>query len=139
MPPPEASEDHEFYPGKHPAYANVPKEEIPTTESLKLTLERVLPYWQNTIVPAIKSGKKVLIAAHGNSIRAIVKYLDNIPEDKITGVDIPTGVPLVYTLDDDMKPLPQEGAAAPLAGKYLVDEAALKAKVDEVKNQAGGK
>ena len=88
-----------------------------TQQSLKLTLERVLPYWNDTIVPTIKSGKRVVVAAHGNSIRAILKHLDNIPEDIITKIDVPTGVPLVYEFDADMKPIKQEGAAEHLSGR----------------------
>ncbi len=78
-------------------------EELPATESLKITLERVLPYWHNTLAPMIKSGKRVIIAAHGNSLRAMVKYLDNIPDSEITELNIPTGIPLVYELDENLK------------------------------------
>jgi 2,3-bisphosphoglycerate-dependent phosphoglycerate mutase len=81
------------------------KEELPSTESLKITLERVLPYWHSALVPAIQSGGRTLIVAHGNSIRALVKYLDNVSESEITELNIPTGIPLVYELDEEMMPL----------------------------------
>ena len=84
------------------SYANLKNEELPVTESLKDTLDRVLPYWDETIEPALKAEKKVLVAAHGNTLRAIVKYLDNMSSDEIIGVDIPTGFPLVYELDEDL-------------------------------------
>jgi len=88
-----------------PRYARVPREELPLTECLKDTVARVLPIWNESIAPAIKSGKKVVIAAHGNSIRALVKYLDNISDDDIVGLNIPNGVPLVYELDESLKPI----------------------------------
>ncbi|MEM5325774.1 2,3-diphosphoglycerate-dependent phosphoglycerate mutase [Paraburkholderia sp. JHI2823] len=88
-----------------PRYARVPREELPLTECLKDTVARVLPVWNESIAPAIKSGKKVVIAAHGNSIRALVKYLDNISDDDIVGLNIPNGVPLVYELDESLKPI----------------------------------
>eukprot|EP00055_Hartaetosiga_balthica_P014730 m.82699 g.82699 ORF g.82699 m.82699 type:complete len:260 (-) comp8673_c0_seq1:2213-2992(-) len=135
VPPPEATKEHEYYPGNFAWAQSIPKDKLPLTESLKLTLERVLPYWNETIVPTIKSGKRVLIAAHGNSIRAIIKYLDNIPEDVITNINIPTGVPLLYEFDDGMNPIKLEGAAEHLSGKYLIDEEELKRKIDEVAHQ----
>jgi 2,3-bisphosphoglycerate-dependent phosphoglycerate mutase len=92
-------------PGNFPAYKNVDEADLPTTESLKLTVDRFLPYWFDTIAPTIKSGKRVLIAAHGNSLRALVKYLDNMSEEDIIKLNIPTGVPLVYELDEDLKPI----------------------------------
>jgi len=85
-----------------PSYANLKNKESPATESLKDTLDRVLPYWYETIQPALKAGKQVLVAAHGNSLRAIVKYLDNMSSSEIMGVDIPTGFPLVYELDEGL-------------------------------------
>ncbi len=84
-------------------YAGLTPEQLPVAESLKITLERVLPYWHSVLVPTIKSGKRILISAHGNSIRALVKHLDNISDAEITGLNIPTGIPLVYELDDDLK------------------------------------
>ena len=105
IPPPALEKTDERYPGNFPAYKDVDEADLPTTESLKLTVDRFLPYWFDTIAPAIKSGKKVLIAAHGNSLRALVKYLDNVSEEEIIKLNIPTGVPLVYELDEDLKPI----------------------------------
>ena len=94
-----------------------------------------MPMWENEIVPDIKAGKKVLIAAHGNTLRALVKHLDNISEEAITGLNIPTGVPLVYELDDDMNVIPNENAIAPLQGLYLGDLADVRARIEGVANQ----
>jgi 2,3-bisphosphoglycerate-dependent phosphoglycerate mutase len=88
-----------------PRYASLTPDQLPSTESLKLTLERVLPYWHSTLSPVIRSGKRVIVAAHGNSIRALVKYLDNISDTEITELNIPTGLPLVYEFDKELKPL----------------------------------
>jgi 2,3-bisphosphoglycerate-dependent phosphoglycerate mutase len=104
-PPPALELADERHPRFDPRYASLTPEQLPATESLKITLERVLPYWHTTIVPVIQSGKRVLIAAHGNSIRALVKYLDNISEEEITELNIPTGIPLVYELDENMQPI----------------------------------
>ena len=105
VPPPALELNDERHPRFDRRYAGLTPEELPATESLKITLDRVLPYWHSTLAPMIKSGKRVLIAAHGNSLRAMVKYLDNIPDDEITELNIPTGIPLVYELDDDLKPI----------------------------------
>jgi 2,3-bisphosphoglycerate-dependent phosphoglycerate mutase len=105
VPPPSLEESDERYPGKDPRYQSLKKTDVPKTECLKDTVERFLPFWHETVVPSLKSGKRVIIAAHGNSLRALVKYLDNIPDDEIVGLNIPTGVPLVYELDDDLKPI----------------------------------
>jgi len=102
-PPPSLQKDDERYPGKDARYAGLTEAELPLTECLKDTVARFVPYWEETIAPTIKEGKKVVIAAHGNSLRALVKYLDNIPEDEIVGLNIPTGIPLVYELDDNLK------------------------------------
>jgi len=104
-PPPELTADDERYPGHDPRYADLSPDELPLTECLKDTVARFLPYWHEEIAPTIKSGKRVIIAAHGNSLRALVKYLDKISDEKIPGLNIPTGVPLVYELDDDLKPI----------------------------------
>ena len=104
-PPPALEPTDERHPRFDPRYAALTPEQLPATESLKITLERVLPYWHATLVPAIRSGQRVLVAAHGNSIRALVKYLDHISEAEITELNIPTGVPLVYELDEEMKPV----------------------------------
>ena len=103
--PPALEKSDERYPGNDPHYANLIEAELPLTECLKDTVARFMPYWEETIAPTIKSGKKVLIAAHGNSLRALVKYLDNVSEEEIVGLNIPTGIPLVYELDDDLKPI----------------------------------
>ena len=98
IPPPEIDESSEYFPGNDPRYRDVPKSDLPRTESLKLTEERFMPEWNEVLVPEIKSGKNILIAAHGNSLRALVKHLDNISPDQICNLNIPTGVPLVYEL-----------------------------------------
>ena len=105
IPPPALTPDDERYPGHDARYRELSAEELPLTECLKDTVARFLPLWHETIAPAIRSGQKVLIAAHGNSLRALVKYLDDIPESEIVELNIPTGMPLVYELDDDLKPL----------------------------------
>ena len=105
VPPPALDWEDERHPRFDPRYASLPPEQLPATESLKITLERVLPYWHSTLAPVIRSGKRVIVAAHGNSIRALVKYLDNISDVAIPEVNIPTGVPLVYEFDDDLKPI----------------------------------
>jgi len=130
VPPPELTEDDERYPGKDPRYKNLKKSEIPLTESLKITVARFIPYWLDTIVPAIKSGKKVIIAAHGNSLRALVMHLDNISKEEIVKLNIPTGVPLVYELDDELKPIKHY---------YLGDQEKISAAINSVANQAKNK
>ncbi len=105
VPPPALELTDARHPKFDPRYASLPPEQQPATESLKITLERVLPYWHSTLTLAIKTGKRVIIVAHGNSIRALVKYLDNISDDAITELNIPTGIPLVYELDKDLKPI----------------------------------
>ena len=135
IPPPEIDLKSSHYPGNDAKYKGIKEAEKIRTESLKTTLDRVLPYWQNTIAPVVKSGKKVVIAAHGNSLRALVKYLDNIPDDQIAELNIPTGVPLVYTLDANLKPIPHKDAIAPLTGRYVGDQENIKARILGVKNQ----
>jgi 2,3-bisphosphoglycerate-dependent phosphoglycerate mutase len=105
VPPPALELSDERHPRFDRRYHGINADELPATESLKITLERVLPYWHSTLVPMIKSGKRVLIAAHGNSLRAMVKYLDSIPDNEITELNIPTGIPLVYELDSNLKPI----------------------------------
>ncbi|HMD76402.1 MAG TPA: 2,3-diphosphoglycerate-dependent phosphoglycerate mutase [Terracidiphilus sp.] len=101
--PPALDEEDPRYPGRDPRYRNVPKEQLPLSECLKDTVDRFLPCWHQVIAPSIRSGKQVLIAAHGNSLRALVKYLEDVPEQQIVDLNIPTGVPLVEELDDDLK------------------------------------
>lgn len=105
IPPPKLNTDDARYPGKDPRYADLSTEELPLTECLQDVVERFLPYWHSTIAPDVRAGKRVLIAAHGNSLRALVKYLDNISDDEIPGLNIPTGVPLVYELQDNLRPI----------------------------------
>lgn len=103
--PPALEKSDERYPGNDPRYQDLDTKDIPQTECLKDTVARFLPYWHDTIAPAIKSGKRVIIAAHGNSLRALVKYLDNVSDEEIVSLNIPTGIPLVYELDDNFKPI----------------------------------
>lgn len=105
IPPPALEKSDSRHPGTDPRYRELSPSELPLTECLKDTVARFLPYWHQTIVPTINSGKKVIIAAHGNSLRALVKYLDAIADEDIVGLNIPTGVPLVYELDDRLKPI----------------------------------
>lgn len=106
IPPPEVSQDDARHPSQDPRYAGI--ENLPATESLATTLERVLPCWNDVIAVDLRAGKNVLIAAHGNSLRALVKMLDDVSNEEITGFNIPTGVPLAYELDDDLKPISRE-------------------------------
>ena len=105
MPPPALEESDPRYPGRDPRYASLSKGELPLTECLKDTVARFLPHWNQVIAPVVASGQRVLITAHGNSIRALVKYLDNVSDEEIVGLNIPTGVPLVYELDDQLHPI----------------------------------
>ena len=116
-------------------YKDVPKELLPFTESLKLTEDRFMVEWEKVFVPEIKSGKKLLIAAHGNTLRALVKHLDDISEEVIPGLNIPTGVPLVYELDENLKPIKQPGAIAPLTGRYLGDQEEIQQRIGAVAAQ----
>jgi 2,3-bisphosphoglycerate-dependent phosphoglycerate mutase len=127
--PPALEPADERYPGHDPRYKSLTAAELPLTECLKDTVERFLPYWHGTIAPAVQAGQKVLIAAHGNSLRALVKDLDGIPESEIVELNIPTGIPLVYELDDDLRPLRHY---------YLGDPAAAAAAAARVANQAKG-
>jgi 2,3-bisphosphoglycerate-dependent phosphoglycerate mutase len=119
IPPPPLTPDDPRHPSRDPRYADLPPADLPLTESLKDTVDRFLPYWHESIAPSIRSGARVLIAAHGNSLRALVKYLDGIDDKTITELNIPTGIPLVYELDDALRPLrhyylgdPEAAAAA---------------------------
>jgi len=103
--PPELKEDDNRYPGNDPRYHHLDKKDIPLTECLKDTVERFLPYWHDTIAPTLKQGKRAVISAHGNSLRALVMYLDGLSKEEILKLNIPTGIPLVYELDDNLKPI----------------------------------
>lgn len=124
--PPMLEQTDERFPGKDPRYANLRPSELPAGECLADTVARVVPYWQEVIVPEILAGRKIIIAAHGNSLRALVKYLDNISDKDILELNIPTGVPLVYELDKDMKPI---------SHRYLGDAEAIAKAQAAVANQ----
>ncbi|MBY8978799.1 MAG: 2,3-diphosphoglycerate-dependent phosphoglycerate mutase [Candidatus Lokiarchaeota archaeon] len=125
-PPPTLKTSDPRYPGNDKRYEDLESKDIPLAECLKDTVERFLPYWHETIAPTIKSGKNILISAHGNSLRALVKYLDNVSEDEIVKLNIPTGIPLIYELDDDLKPIQHY---------YLGDPEAVKKATEAVANQ----
>lgn len=128
--PPLLDEKNEYYPGNDPRYQDLSPDEWPKAESLKTTIDRVIPYWEKVIAPELKAGKKVLIAAHGNSLRALVKYLDHISEEEIVGLNIPTGIPLVYEFDENLKPI---------RNYYLGDQDELKRKMEAVAKQGSAK
>lgn len=130
VPPPALELDDARHPRFDRRYAGLKPEELPATESLKITLERVLPYWHSTLAPMIKSGQRVLVAAHGNSLRAMVKYLDNVSDAEITELNIPTGIPLVYELDAGLKPV---------KSYYLGDAEAIAKAAAAVANQGKAK
>jgi 2,3-bisphosphoglycerate-dependent phosphoglycerate mutase len=128
--PPALEKSDPRFPGKDPRYEALSESELPSTECLKDTVERFLPYWHDTIAPAITLGQRVIIAAHGNSLRALVKYLDGISDDRIVSLNIPTGVPLVYELDKKLRPL---------KNYYLGDQEAIAKAMQEVANQGKAK
>ena len=130
VPPPVLDKSSEYYPGNDVRYKGLSEDLLPVTECLKDTVDRVVPYWNEKIAPDIKAGKNLVIAAHGNSLRALVKYLDNISDEEILKLNIPTGVPLVYELDADLKPI---------KSYYLGDQEALAAKMEAVANQGKSK
>ncbi|HRQ23761.1 MAG TPA: 2,3-bisphosphoglycerate-dependent phosphoglycerate mutase, partial [Anaerolineales bacterium] len=127
VPPPALESDDSRHPRFDRRYASLTPEQLPATESLKITLERVLPFWDSTLAPEIKSGKRLLVVAHGNSIRAMVKYLDNMSEAEILELNIPTGLPLVYELDENLKAITKD---------YLGDPEEAAKKAAAVANQA---
>jgi 2,3-bisphosphoglycerate-dependent phosphoglycerate mutase len=135
IPPPPLEITDERHPSRDRRYANLSPSDLPLTESLKETVARVIPYWNEVIVPDIRAGKNVLIAAHGNSLRALAMHLDNISQEEIVGLNIPTGIPLVYQLDDDLRPIEhyylgdpelaaQKAAAVAAQGKAAPESAA---------------
>jgi 2,3-bisphosphoglycerate-dependent phosphoglycerate mutase len=130
IPPTALAKDDGRFPGNDPRYKGVDVKDLPLTECLKDTVARFLPYWHETIAPTIKSGKRVIIAAHGNSLRALVKYLDNVSEADIVNLNIPTGLPLVYELDKDLKPI---------KNYYLGDPEEVKKAMEAVANQGKAK
>ncbi|MEQ8360895.1 MAG: 2,3-diphosphoglycerate-dependent phosphoglycerate mutase [Cytophagales bacterium] len=129
-PPPPLEKEDERYPGKDPRYSGLNENQIPLTESLALTVERIKPLLENDLFPRLKKGEKIIVAAHGNSIRAFKKLIENMPEDDILKVNIPTGVPLVYELDDDLNYIKDY---------YLGDQDEIKAAMNKVANQAKSK
>lgn len=129
-PPPAMTPEDAGHPANDPRYRDLDPRVLPGTESLKLTLERVLPYWHDAIAPRLKQGENVLVAAHGNSLRALVKYLDGIADDTITGLNIPTGIPLRYQLDDEL---------GVVESGYLGDAEAAEKAARDVANQAGSR
>ncbi len=130
VPPPALEPDDERFPGRDPRYAGLAATEIPRCESLKDTVARFLPYWHSDIAPALRDGRRVLVAAHGNSLRALVKYLDGISDEAIVGLNIPTGVPLVYELDAELRPV---------SHRYLGDPEAVAARMAAVAAQGKAK
>jgi len=130
VPPPSLEWDDPRHPRFDPRYANLTNKELPSAESLKITLERVLPYWHNTLEPVIKTGKRLIITAHGNSLRAMVKYLDNISDVEIPELNIPTGIPLVYELNVDLRPVTHY---------YLADEETVRKAAEAVAAQGKAK
>jgi 2,3-bisphosphoglycerate-dependent phosphoglycerate mutase len=130
IPPPPLEKSDARFPGFDPRYKDVSRAALPATECLKDTVARFVPYWQDTIAPAIKAGKKVIVAAHGNSLRALVKYLDNVSDKDIIELNIPTGIPLVYELDENLEPIRHY---------YLGDAAEIAAKMNAVANQGKAK
>ena len=130
VPPPAYTPDNQDNPSYHRRYQEIAKSSLPMTECLKDTVARFIPYWNDEIAPVIRSGKRVMITAHGNSLRALVKHLDNISDTDIPDLNIPTGIPLVYELDDNLKPIRHY---------YLGDEEKVKAAMEAVKNQGKAK
>ncbi len=124
--PPLLDENDDRYPGNDAMYRNLLEKDLPRGECLKDTVERFLPYWRDVIMPSVKSGERVLIAAHGNSLRALVKHLDNVSDEEISGLNIPTGVPLVYELDKDLRPMKHY---------YLGDQDAVRKAIEGVAAQ----
>ncbi len=132
IPPPALEPDDPRYPTNDPRYADLDPRVLPATESLKTTIDRVLPFWHDVLVPTIRSGKRVVIAAHGNSLRALVKYLDDLSSEEILALNIPTAVPLVYELDANLRPTRK-------GGQYLADPEELRKLMEAVANQGKAK
>jgi 2,3-bisphosphoglycerate-dependent phosphoglycerate mutase len=128
VPPPAMSIEDANWPGKDRRYAHLNASEVPTTECLKDTVARFLPFWESDIAPAIRRGERVLVVAHGNSLRALVKYLDNISDDEIVELNIPTGMPLMYELDDNLKPISKRYLGDPEAARKAAEAVAAQAK-----------
>ncbi|WFS61174.1 2,3-diphosphoglycerate-dependent phosphoglycerate mutase [Pseudodesulfovibrio thermohalotolerans] len=129
-PPPELDQDDDRFPGNDPRYASLAPEDLPRCESLSLTIDRTMPYWFDTVAPQVRAGKRVLIVAHGNSLRGLVKFLDGMSDEEITTLNIPTGLPLVYELNDDL---------TPIRHYYLGDPEEAARAAEAVANQAKGR
>jgi 2,3-bisphosphoglycerate-dependent phosphoglycerate mutase len=127
-PPPALDPEDERHPGHDPRYTGLSADELPCSESLRDTVDRFLPYWHETIAPDIRSGRRVLIVAHGNSLRALVKYLDDMSDEAIVGLNIPTGIPLVYELDGDLRPTRHDYLGDPEAAKKAAEAVARQAR-----------
>ena len=130
IPPPPMTKEDEGYAGKDRRYAHLSENDLPLSECLKDTVDRFLPLWENTIAPQINAGKQVMIAAHGNSLRALIKYLDEVTDEDILGINVPTGMPLVYELDENLKPTSRQ---------YLGDPEKVAKAMDAVANQGKAK
>jgi 2,3-bisphosphoglycerate-dependent phosphoglycerate mutase len=130
IPPPPMSKDDDGYAGKDRRYAHLSEDDLPLSECLKDTVDRFLPLWENTIAPQIKAGKQIMIAAHGNSLRALIKYLDGVTDEDILGMNVPTGMPLVYELDENLKPISRQ---------YLGDPEKVAKAMEAVANQGKAK
>jgi 2,3-bisphosphoglycerate-dependent phosphoglycerate mutase len=130
IPPPPMTKDDDGYAGKDRRYAHLSEDDLPLSECLKDTVNRFLPLWENTIAPQIKAGKQIMIAAHGNSLRALIKYLDGVTDEDILGMNVPTGMPLVYELDEELKPIKRQ---------YLGDPEKVAKAMDAVANQGKAK
>jgi 2,3-bisphosphoglycerate-dependent phosphoglycerate mutase len=128
VPPPPLTPDDPRYPGRDPRYAQLTPQELPMTECLKDTVDRFLPYWHDTIAPAVRSGQRVLVTAHGNSLRALVKYLDGLSDEVIVGLNIPTGIPLVYELDAHLHPIRSTYLGDPEAARKAAERVAAQTK-----------
>jgi 2,3-bisphosphoglycerate-dependent phosphoglycerate mutase len=128
--PPALEKNDERYPGSDPRYKDLDENEVPLCESLKDTVDRFLPYWHETLAPTIASGRRLLVSAHGNSLRALVKYLDNLSEEAVVSLNIPTGIPLIYELSDDLKPIKHY---------YLGDEQKIREAIESVAAQGRAK
>jgi 2,3-bisphosphoglycerate-dependent phosphoglycerate mutase len=139
VPPPAMEPGHPFWLGSDPRYAHLPPAALPRTESTATTGARVVPYWRDVLQPEAAAGKRLLIVAHGNSLRALVKHIDGLSDEAIVALNIPTGVPLVYNFDQDWRPIKHPQAMSGLSGRYLGDQDAIRASIEGVANQSKAK
>ena len=136
VPPPAMEPGHAFSPAADRKYAALPPGALPATESTATTAERVMPFWRATLAPQVQAGRRLLVVAHGNSLRALVKNIDGISNEDIVNLNIPTGVPLVYEFDAAFRPIRHPEAIGPLSGRYVGDRAAILAEIEKVANQS---